>query len=195
MRKILLTALLILVICTQIVSATSVSRLYLCNLEYLPGDVRTELISLSEAPSEMTGHWYAYYMGVEGDSEKMNITSWITVTPTDYTIKENETLTFTVTITVPEDAKPGLYGATSEEANILGHIDERRTFIIYADKPVSTAEGGGQGLATGLMIPVSVIVLGEESIFLKLSVFLTTNLTYILFAMIIVLLIIMLRRK
>jgi hypothetical protein len=87
----------------------------------------------------------------------MDITSWVTIEPGEYTITEGEIRAFTVRIRIPEDARPGLYGAATGEAGLTGHSAERRTYIIFKD----TAPGGT--VYSGLLIPVSVKVLGKEN--------------------------------
>jgi hypothetical protein len=99
---------------------------------------------------------------VEGDSAKANITNWIKIIPANYTLKAGEVKEFSVRIILPKDAKPGLYGATSEEAGMEGHSGERRTYILFED--ASAAAGAGDSTVyTGLMIPVSVTVLAESN--------------------------------
>lgn len=162
-EKILITLLIILA-CIQVASATSVSRLFMCNIEGHPGDLITETITLdSTSPSERIGHWYTHYKRMEGDDEKMEITSWITISPINYTLKSNESKTFAVTIKIPKDAESGLYGANSTDANMKGHSHQRRTYLVFEDTDVSVTEAGGQAVYSGLMIPLSVQVLGKPS--------------------------------
>jgi fumarate reductase subunit D len=94
---------------------------------------------------------------VEGDGERMDITPWITIEPEEYTIRQGENIVFTVRVKIPADATPGVWGATSKEAGQSGHSAERRTYLIFKD----TVSGGN--VYTGLLIPISVVVLGEAS--------------------------------
>lgn len=140
------------------VAATSVDRLALCNLEGYPGDVVEEQITLSGTDSsERSGYWYTLYKELDGDSERMDITSWIEITPEDYTLNEGETTVTSIRVSIPEDAEPGLWGAISESAGEAGQSDERRTYVVFKD----TITGGN--VYSGLLIPVSVYVLGKPS--------------------------------
>lgn len=164
MKKIVIVVIGVL-IGIQIASATSVDRLFICNLEGFPGDALDIPITLeSTSTSERVGQWDVFYKIVEGDNEKkMDITSWITISPINYTLKNNEIKTFTVTIKIPKDAEPGLYGANSTAANMEGHSHERRTYIRFKDADASAIEMGGQPVWSALRIPVSVQVLGKPS--------------------------------
>ena len=71
----------------QTASATTADRAIFCNLRAYPGDTITENITLYGDSPERIGSWRVFYKYMEGDSEKMNITSWIEVTPKDYTVK------------------------------------------------------------------------------------------------------------
>ena len=158
--KLLVVALLLglLFIPASAVWATSVDRLALCNLEGYPGEAVEAQITLEGTDAEeRSGYWYTHYKEVEGDDDRMDITSWITFEPEEYSIREGETKVFTVKAKIPGDAGPGLWGATSEEAGEAGHSDERRTYIIFKD-----AITGGN-VYSGLLIPVSVKVLGNPS--------------------------------
>ena len=141
------------------VSATAVDRLSLCNLEGYPGDTIEAKITLEgTGTEERSGYWYTHYKKVEGDDDRMDITSWIEIEPSEYVIRQGETEVFTVKVKIPKDAQPGLWGATSEEAGKTGHSDERRTYIIFKD-----AITGGN-VYSGLLIPVSVKVLGKPNL-------------------------------
>ena len=138
--------------------ATAVDRLLLCDLQGRPGETVQAQITLKGTDAEeKSGYWSTYYNGVEGDDERMDITSWITIAPEEYTIREGESLVFTVSIEIPADAAPGVWGATNAEACQTGHSAERRTYIIFKD-----AVSGGN-VYTGMVIPVLVTILGEES--------------------------------
>jgi len=131
--------------------ATAVDRTALPNLEGYPGETISAEITLEGTDlEERVGFWYIYYKETEGDSERMDITSWITFEPKDYTIKQGEIKAFTVKVKIPENAKPGLWGATSEEAAKEGHSGERRTYIVFKD----ALEGGN--VYSGLLLPISV---------------------------------------
>ena len=138
--------------------ATAVDRMSLCNLEGHPGETIEVQITLEGTDAEeRSGYWYKHYKEVEGDDERMDITSWITIEPEEFVITQGESIVFTVRVKIPGDAEPGLWGATSEEAWQRGHSAERRTYIIFKD----TITGGN--VYSGLLIPVSVKVLGETS--------------------------------
>ena len=71
--------------------ATSVDRTALCNLEGFPGETIEQEITLEgTGPEERSGFWHTYYKETEGDDDRMDITSWITFEPEDYTIKQGE---------------------------------------------------------------------------------------------------------
>ena len=197
-EKILIIILLIALACIQTALATSVDRAAICNIEGYPGDAIEIPISLeSTSSSERTGYWEVFYKKAEGDDEKiMNITSWIEIEPTDYTLKPGESKDFIVRIRIPKNAEPGLYGATSSGAAVLGHYDERRTYIRFSDADASVVETGGQGVWSALRIPVSVKVLGKPSPLAPIIKGIKTNITVIiLLAVIIILLVVLLRRK
>ncbi len=198
MRVAIITALglaLILVLSAsvqiQIASATTVDRAIFSNLPAYPGDTIIENITLYGDSPERIGSWRVFYKHVEGDSEKMNITSWIEVTPKDYTIKNGEAKHFQLIITVPSDASPELWGAISEDAGIPGHVDERRTYIEFTDGDAASAKTG-VATVTGIRIPVSVNVLGvpaKPSPFAGLTETIKSNvITIALLAVIVVLL-------
>lgn len=156
------------------VSATSVDRLSICNIEGHAGDIVDIPITLkSTSDSQRLGQWSTFYKKVEGksegegesDDEKMDITSWIMITPANYTLKPSETKIFIVRISIPRNAKQGLYGATSEDADMEGHSGERRTYTIFEDADASAAGAGGSAVQSGMLIPVSVKVLERESSF------------------------------
>jgi hypothetical protein len=138
--------------------ATSVDRMALPNLEGRAGETIQAQITLGGTEAEeRSGYWYTLYKQVDGDDDRMDITSWITIDPKDYTIKEGQSITFSISIKIPESAAPGLWGATTEEAGQSGHSGERRTYLIFKDTPT------GGNVYSGLLIPVSVKVLGETS--------------------------------
>lgn len=183
----------------QTASATTADRAIFCNLRAYPGDTITENITLYGDSPERIGSWRVFYKYMEGDSEKMNITSWIEVTPKDYTVKNGEAKHFQLIIKVPSDASPELWGATSEDAGIPGHVDERRTYIEFKDGDAESAKAGGVATMTGIRIPVSVNVLGvpaKQSPFAGLAETVKSNIiTITLLAVIVALLIIMNKRK
>lgn len=134
--------------------ATEVDRMSLCDLKGFPGEtIDTEITLTGTGSEERSGFWYTHYKEIEGDDHKMDITPWITIEPKDYTIKEGESKVFTVKVKIPEDADPGLWGATSAEAAREGHSAERRTYIIFKD-----AITGGN-VYSGLLLPATVNVL------------------------------------
>ena len=166
------------------VLATSVNQMSLANLVGYPGKtVKTEISLEGTDPGERSGFWYAYYKKVEGDSEKMDITSWITVEPKDFTIKQKEIKTFTVKVKIPRNAELGLWGATSEESGKEGHAVERRTYIVFKD-----ASSGGN-VYSGLFIPVSVKVSQSKSLLEPIINFVMQNIiTIALFIVVVILL-------
>jgi len=188
------------------VSATSVDRLSICNIEGHAGDVIDIPITLkSTSDSQRLGQWSTFYKKVEGkgegeresDDEKMDITSWIMITPANYTLKPGEAKIFTVRISIPRNAKQGLYGATSENADMEGHSGERRTYILFEDADASAAgAGGGSAVQSGMLIPVSVKVLAEPNPLIPIIQGIEENIiSIVLVAVIIVLLVVLLRRK
>lgn len=170
--------------------ATAVDRMWL-NLEGFPGKTVSAEITLEGTdPEERAGFWYTHYKEVEGDDDRMDITSWITIEPKDYTIKQGEIKAFTVKVKIPGDARPGLRGATSEEAGKEGHSGERRTYIIFKD-----AITGGN-VYSGLLIPISVKVLESPNPLAPVLNFVKQNImTIALIIVIIVLLAMLLLRK
>lgn len=155
---VVLSIFLAMYMCPQVVFATSVDQLSLCNLTGNPGDViQTNITLQGNEAGERSGLWYTHYKKVDGDSQRMDITSWIEVSPADYVIRENEIITFSVSVTIPKDAEAGLWGATSENAGEPGHSLERRMYIIFKD----TQTGGN--VYSGLLIPVSVVVTESPS--------------------------------
>lgn len=170
--------------------ATSVDRLSLCNLEGHPGETIEAKITLEGIDAEeRSGYWYTHYKEVEGDDDRMDITSWITIEPEHYTIREGETKVFTLKVKIPGDAEPGLWGATSEEAGKAGHSDERRTYIIFKD-----AITGGN-VYSGLLIPLSVKVPGKPSPLAPVINFIKANIMVTVLAIIIVILVVVLVRR
>jgi hypothetical protein len=170
--------------------ATSVDRNSLCNLEGFPGQtIKTTLTLEGTTPEERSGFWDVYYKKIEGDNERMDITSWITIEPKDYTIKEGETKAFTVEVKIPKDAGSGLWGATSEEAWKEGHSAERRTYIIFKD-----AITGGN-VYSGLLLPISVKVLKSPNPLAPVINFVKQNIMTIALSIVIVVLLAMLLRR
>lgn len=172
--------------------ATSVSRMSLVNLEGFPGKTIEQEITLEGTdPEERSGFWYTNYKKMEGDNDRMDITSWITIEPKDYTIKQGETRVFTVKVKIPGNAGLGLWGATSEEAAKEGHSGERRTYIVFKD-----AIGEGN-VYSGLLLPISVKVLKSPNPLAPVINFVEQNImTIALFIVIIVLLaVILLKRR
>ena len=171
--------------------ATAVDRMWL-NLEGFPGKTIEQEITLEGTdPEQRAGFWYTHYKEVEGDNNRMDITSWITIEPKDYTIKEGEIKAFTVKVKIPKDAGQGLWGATSEEAGKEGHSAERRTYIVFKD-----AITGGN-VYSGLLIPISVKVLESPNPLAPALNFVKQNImTIALIIVIIVLLaVILLKRR
>jgi len=173
--------------------ATAVDRNSLCNLEGYPGKTISAEITLEGTdPEERAGFWYTYYKEVEGDDDRMDITSWITIEPKDYTIKQEEIKAFTVKVKIPGDARQGLWGATSEEAAKEGHSAERRTYIVFKD-----AITGGN-VYSGLLIPVSVKVLKSPNPLAPVINFVKQNIMTIALSIVIIVLLVALlvkRRK
>ena len=172
--------------------ATSVNQMSLANIVGYPGKTTKVEITLEGTdPEEREGFWYAHYKKVEGDDERMDITSWITIEPKDFTIKQKEKKVFTIEIKIPRDAELGLWGATSEEAGKEGHSTERRTYIVFKDAP------SGGNVYSGLLIPVSVKVLQSKSFLEPVINFILNNIITIVLAIIIVVLLVvpMFRRK
>lgn len=171
--------------------ATSVDRMSLVNLDSYPGKTTKAEITLEGTDlGGRSGFWYAHYKKVEGDDNRMDITSWITIEPKDYAIKQGETKVFTVKVKIPRNAEPGLWGATSEEAGKEGHSGERRTYIVFKDAPA------GGNVYSGLLIPISVKVLPSPNSLTPVINFVEQNIiTIVLSIVIIVLLAIPLLRK
>lgn len=191
MKKVLLI-LLVALLCVSAASATSVDWLFMCNQEGAQGDTISKTITLEGTiPTERTGYWSIYYKQIEGDDEEvMDITSWISIEPKDYTLTSGEIKTFTVTIRIPKNAEPGLYGATSGLACAKGHSDERRMYIQFQD----TNTGGS--VYSGIMIPISVQVLGKPNPLTSIIELLQANIVMImLLAIIVILLVVLLRRQ
>lgn len=189
---------------TPVVYATAVSKVTLYGFSGYPGDVIEIPIELTGDLPERTGYWEAFYTKFEGDEEeKMDITSWITIEPKNYTLKLNETKEFMITITIPKDAEPGLHGVNSTDAPTPGHWYQRRTWIRFKDTDASLVVGaGGVAAWTGFRIPVSVQVLEKPSAPGALGPIITAikeNTTPILLAVILILIgivvVIMLKRR
>lgn len=171
--------------------ATKVDRMAITNLEGYPGGIIKQEITLEGTdPGERQGFWYTHYKKIEGDNGRMDITSWITIEPKDFTIKQGEVKIFTVQVKIPKNAEPGLWGATSEEAAKEGHSGERRTYVVFKD-----ASGGGN-VYSGLLLPISVKVLASKNPLAPVLNFVTQNImTIALFIVIIVLLAMLLLKK
>lgn len=179
----IVVALGLFVLCNQTVLATSVSRMFLTNLEGYPGQtINQEIILEGTDPGERSGFWYTHYKKDDFDNRKMDITSWITVNPKDFTIKEKEVKVFNVAIKIPKDAEPGLWGAVSADAGREGYSAERRTYIIFKDSI------GGGNVYSGLLIPVSVNVLPSPDYYTRVINFVSQNLTIVLMSSIILIL-------
>jgi hypothetical protein len=195
-QEIVVIAILLLLITGA--SATSVDRLSMCNSEGYPGDTITENVQLTGTSPDRIGHWRTSYKHIEGDEEaRVDIRSWITITPENYTLKPGEVKTFTVEITIPDDAEPGLYGAISTEACLEGHSDERRTYIIFEDANATAAiEAQGSVAYSGLLLPIFVNVLGKANPLAPFIEMVQANIIILaLLTIITVLLVLLLRRK
>ena len=172
------------------VLATTVDRNSLCNLEGFPGKTISAEITLEGTdPEERAGFWYTYYKEVEGDDDRMDITSWITIEPKDYTIKQGEIKVFTVKVKIPRNAELGLWGAASEEAGKEGHSGERRTYIVFKD-----AIGEGN-VYSGLLIPISVKILKSPNPLAPVINFVQQNIMTIVLSIVIIVLLAMLLLK
>jgi len=173
--------------------ATSVDRMSVTNLEGYPGKTIEQEITLEGTdPGERSGFWYTHYKKIDGDNDRMDITSWITIEPRDFTIKQGENKIFTVNVKIPGDARQGLWGATSEEAAKEGHSAERRTYIVFKD-----AITGGN-VYSGLLIPVSVKVLASPNPLAPVINFVKQNIMTIALSIVIIVLLVALlvkRRK
>ncbi len=181
--SILLIIICLLVLPISEVMATGVSRLSLCNLEGNPGHTTRAQILLTGTEQEIrTGYWDVYYKQTDGDTEKMDITSWITIEPKEFTISANETKDFFILVKIPGDTSPGLWGATTEQAGETGHSGERRTYIIFKD----TVEGGN--VYSGLLIPISVKVTGNPNPLIPIFNFLKNNMVVVILVVIIAIL-------
>ncbi len=167
----------------SVVLATSVNQMALTNLIGSPGKtIKTQITLEGTDLEERSGFWYVRYKKVEGDNNRMDITSWITIEPENYTIKQKETKTFTVKVKVPRDAELGLWGATSEEAGKEGYSSERRTYIVFKDAP------GGGNVYSGLLLPISVQVSESESFLEPLINFVLSNIIVIILSLVIIVL-------
>lgn len=170
--------------------ATEVDRMSLTNLEgYAGKTVKAEITLKGTDPGERSGFWYTHYKKIEGDNDRMDITSWITIEPKDFTIKQGEVKIFTVQVKIPKDAEPGLWGATSEEAAKEGHSGERRTYIVFKD---AIAEGN---VYSGLLIPISVNVLPSKNPLAPVINFVTQNIMTVALSIVIIVLLAMLLLK
>src|SRR3989344_3139554 len=164
--------------------ATSVNKMSLTNLVGYPGKtIKTEIALEGTDSGERQGFWYAHYKKVDGDNERMDITSWVTVEPKDFLIKQGEIKTFTIKVKVPRNAELGLWGATSEEAGKAGHSNERRTYIIFKDAPA------GGNVYSGLLIPISVQVSPSESLLAPVINFVMQNIIVITLSIVILILV------
>jgi len=180
----------LLFIAGSVALATSVDRIALPNLEGYPGETIKKKITLEgTTPDERSGFWYTHYKKTEGDNDQMDITSWITIEPKEYTIKQGETKVFTVIVKIPKNARPGLWGATSEEAWKEGHSGERRTYIVFKD-----ALAGGN-VYSGLLIPISVKVLPKPNPLAQAVDFARQNTITIALAVVVIVLLVMMLLK
>lgn len=149
---------------------TSIDRISVCNLEGYPGDLLQEKITLTGTDAVLrNGYWDNYYKQVDGDNERMNISSWITIEPREFSLALDERRIFTIKVQIPANASPGIWGAISPDAGLSGHAGERRTYILFKD-----AQEDGN-LYSGMLIPISVQVLGEASPFSSIYRFLNQN--------------------
>jgi hypothetical protein len=165
------------------VMSTSIDRMSLCNLGGQPGETIVTTITLFGTESETrTGYWDTYYKQVDSDNDHMDITPWITIQPKEFSIAKDESKVFNISIILPQNTEPGLWGATSVNAGDSGHSAERRTYIIFKD----TAAGGN--VYSGLMIPISVQVTGKVNPFTGIINFLSKNVLVIVLVVIIVIL-------
>lgn len=181
----------LLLIPVSVALATEVDRTSLY-LESYPGEIiDTKITLIGTSLEERSGFWNVHYKETEGDNDKMDITSWITIEPNDYTIKQGEIKSFTVKVKIPEDAEPGLWGALSEEAGKPGHSEERRTYIIFKD--VIT----GGNVYSGLLLPIAVNVLPSPDPLVPIINFVKKNIITIVLSVVIIILLVrpLLRRK
>jgi hypothetical protein len=170
---------------------TSVDRISICNLEGYPGDtVQAKITLMGTDAAYRSGFWDKYYKKTDGDTERMDIRSWITFDPQEYTITQDESKIFIIKVKIPDNASPGLWGAATAEAGLTGHSDERRTYILFKD----AFEDGN--LYSGMLIPVSVQVLGRANPLAGVFNVLRENaLVSVLAAIIALLIVILLTRK
>jgi hypothetical protein len=172
---------------TSAAFATSVDRMSLGNLEGYPGKTIESQITLEGTDvEERSGYWETFYNKVEGDNERMDITSWITIEPKEYIITQGKSIVCTVKIKIPGNAEPGLWGATTEEAWQTGHSAERRTYLIFKD----TITGGN--VYSGLLIPVSVQVLGRANPVTPVINFIKDNIIVVILGIVIIILLVLL---
>lgn len=164
------------------VFATSVDRMSFVNLKAFPGKTLKLKITLEGTNEERFGYWYTHYKKVEGDSDMMDITSWIKISPKDYSIKKGEKKVFSIKIKVPRKIDPGLWGALSVDAGKEGNSNERRTYIVFKDAP----ENGN--VYSGLLIPISVNVLESTNFMLTILNFVIKNLLVIVLSIVILIL-------
>jgi len=170
--------------------ATSVDRMALGNLEGRSGETIEAQITLQgTGADERSGYWETYYTQVEGDDARMDITSWVTIEPAEYVIKQGESKTFTVRVKIPAGAAPALWGATSTEAGQTGHSAERRTYLIFKD----TITGGN--VYSGLLIPVSVKVIGKANPMTAVVSWVKTNVLVSILILVVIVLLSVLARK
>ncbi len=188
----------IILISTQITSATITDTITAYGYKGYPGDTINFTVKLmGDRPTTRSGYWCTLYTPFEEDSETMNISSWITIDPIKYELDEGEAKVFNVTIRIPKDAKPGLYGINSSDAPSPGHWYQRRTWICFRDADISAINATGVAAWTGFRIPVSVEVMGKEPFISAEDIgeLITINLSYILFGIIIILIILLFRAK
>lgn len=166
--------------------ATSINRNALVNLAAKPGEtIKIDLTLEGTSDEDRSGFWYTNYKEIEGDTDKMDITSWITVKPEDFEISQGEIKNFTFSVKVPRNAEPGLWGATSKEAGQEGHASERRTYLVFKDTPA------GGNVYSGLLIPVSVKVLESGNLMASATNFIMENIIIIVLSGVIIVLVIM----
>jgi len=169
--------------------ATSIDQMWLSLKGYAGETIKNEIKLEGTEPGDRTGFWYTRYKEMEGDSDRMDISSWITIEPKDFTIKQKEVKKFTVTVKVPKDAKPGLYGATIEDSGREGRSGERRTYLVFKD-----AEGEGN-VYSGLLIPTSVTVLAKPGFLGPAVDFIKQNMIIIVLSLVIVVLLVLVLLK
>lgn len=198
MNKKIIVALSIIflcILCIDVVHPVGVSRIFI-EVEGYPGDVLVENITLRGTLDSRKGFWSTSYREREGDSPKMDITNWITITPNYFEINKGESISFEVKIQIPSNANPGLHGAIIPGAGRPGYIEYRRSYIdfVHGDK-AAMERGNGAVAKTGFHIPVIVNVLGIPCPFKPYIDWLIENIIFVTLIIIILLLILLLLKK